>query len=748
MLAGPSPRLAAVEWRDLGEHRLRDLPRPERLYQVVAAGLRDTFATLRTASARRGNLPVQLTSFVGRAELLEARRLLAATRHLTLSGPGGTGKTRLAQRLAAESADDFPDGTWFVPLDSVDDPALVGSAIAQALTIEAGAEPPLDRVARELRDRRALLVLDNFEQVVDAAPVVTRLLQAAPQLKIIVTSRILLRTSGEQHFDVPPLSLPAGGPVTAVEASQSEAVRLFVDRATAIVPSFGLTEENATAVADIVTRLDGLPLAIELAAARVRLLPLEALRTRLDRRLAVLTGGARDLPARQQTLRGAIDWSYDLLEEPDRRLFERLGVFAGGASLTQAEEVCGPPAELGGEVLDGLGSLVEKSLLRSMAGADDEPRFALLPTIREYALERLESRAGVAAVRRRHSTAYLGVASVCAPRLTGAAAQQELDRLALDHDNLRAAMDWAVSSAEPEIAHRLGAALWRFWQVRGHLDEARDRLERVLAMPGAAGLPAAIRAPTLGAAGSVAYWRGDRPATWTYYRAALATARESGDRALIADAALNAGFEPVEPAGGGARERYGAGRGFAEEAMTLYRELGDQRGLANALWGLAVAELAAADRVGARTHFEESLALHRQLRQPFGEGWALHMLGLVDLVEGHLDSAEHRFREAIGIFRASGDLPAASLLLLDGALLAQRRGQEERFWTLAGASAAYSQQSGAGLASNIEDFVDVERPPRPDGPEQAAWWDVGAAMSVDAAFDYTLGGTEPAASGL
>ncbi len=388
LLGGSLP--AGLELRDLGSHRLKDLARPEHLYEVTGPGPARSFPPLRTLEGRPNNLPVQLTSFVGRTDLAEARRLLETSRLLTLTGPGGTGKTRLALQLAAEVLDEFPDGVFFVPLDAILDPGLIPSAIVEAVGIDPGTEAPLAKLVGYLGDRRALLVLDNFEQVVDGAGVVGQLLRDAPGIKILVTSRIVLRTYGEQELPVPPLRLPGTGTITtAAEASAIEAVRLFVERAMASQPSFRLTDANAAAVADVVVRLDGLPLAIELAAARVRVLPIEALRARLVERLKVLSGGSRDLPARQQTLRGAIDWSYDLLADPDRQLFVRLGVFAGAASLEQIEAVCGPQAELGQDAFDGLTSLAEKSLLRPVAG-DDGPRFAMLATIREYALERLD----------------------------------------------------------------------------------------------------------------------------------------------------------------------------------------------------------------------------------------------------------------------------------------------------------------------------------------------------------------------
>ncbi|HEV8490207.1 MAG TPA: adenylate/guanylate cyclase domain-containing protein [Candidatus Limnocylindrales bacterium] len=741
-------RLPGVELRDLGEHRLKDLAHAERLFQLDVDGLPVTFPAPRTLSARPNNLPVQLTSFVGRDEIDEARRLLGKTRLLTLTGPGGTGKTRLALQLAAELMDDFPDGVYFAALDAVDDADLVPSAIADALGIEPGAEPPLERVIGRLRERRALLVLDNFEQVLGAGPGVGRLLREAPNVKVVVTSRIVLRTSGEQEFAVPPLALPPIGAEASVdEVGRSEAVRLFVERALAAQPAFRLEPSNAPAVAEIVSRLDGLPLAIELAAARIRLLPVETLRARLDQRLATLTGGARDLPARQQTLRGAIDWSYDLLDEPDRRLFARFAVFAGGACLNEVERVAGPASELGREVLDGLGSLAEKSLLRAVPGAGDEARFAMLATIRDYALERLVDGGEADDLRRRHAAAYLELAEGLAGQLMGRHGRRSLDRLALDHDNLRAAIDGAIDRGEAETAFRLGTALWRFWQARGHLDEGRERFGRILATPGADALPPAVRSRALGAAGGIEYWRGDIAATHARYAPALEEARRSGDRPIVAEALYNLGFAAASEFAS-EDDRYVAGRALWEQSLAAFRELGDDRGVAGATWALAISELSRRDFTAARRLFEESRGLYRSIDDPFGEGWANHMLGMVSLVEHDPDGAEEDFRDALTSFDRTSDQAGILLLLIDFAIAARERGDLPRHWRLAGAADVVRSTTGVGLADQTPiEYVDWTLPEAPFGdPEAERWWAEGRAMSVDEAVAYALTGEVAARS--
>jgi predicted ATPase/class 3 adenylate cyclase len=406
-----------VALKDLGEQRLRDLARSERVFQLMAADLPGDFPPLRTLAAVPNNLPLQLTTFIGREQQLQALRtrlLRPDVRLLTLTGPGGTGKTRLALQAAADLLDHFPDGAFFVPLAPLVDPDLVPSAIAQSLDVrEAPGRPILASLKDFCRPRQLLLLLDNFEQVTAAAPVATELLAAAPGLKVLVTSRALLRLYGEHEFPVPPLALPdRRAAPTAAHLAQFEAVHFFADRAQAARPDFAITDDNAAAVAEICHRLDGLPLAIELAAARVRALPPRALLQRMERSLPLLTGGARDLPARQQTLRSTIAWSYDLLEPGEQTLFRRLAVFLG-CTIEAAEAVCaGEPPRPGAtsvtlplldlDVLEGLESLLEKSLLRQREAADGQPWYLMLATVREFALERLEESGEAGPVRRRH----------------------------------------------------------------------------------------------------------------------------------------------------------------------------------------------------------------------------------------------------------------------------------------------------------------------------------------------------------
>jgi predicted ATPase len=734
-------RLPSIELRDVGEHRLKDVAHPTRLYQLVGEGLPDQFPPLRTLESRTDSLPPQLTSFIAREELNQGKRLLAGTRLLTLTGPGGTGKTRLAVQLATEVSDDFSNGVFFVPLDAVRDPELVPSAIATALGLPpaaGSASSPMARVMDHLRDRAVLLLLDNFEQVVDAAPVVAQLLRDAPRIKVLATSRIPLRVAGEQEFPIPPLAVPEDDAVGAELVLRSAAVVLFVERATAVRPDFRLDDENSAVVVDIVRGLDGLPLAIELAAVRLRVLSVEALRERLHRRLPILTGGARDVPARHQTLRDTIEWSYELLDPPDRDLFERFGVFASAACLVEAEPVCGPPEQLGEEVLDGLVSLTEKSLLRAVPHALEEPRFVMLATIREYAVDRLGGRAEAETLRRRHAETYLALVEKVAPNLLGPQGKLLLDRLEQDHDNLRLALDWALERGEAAFALRFLAGIWRFWQTRGHLLEAWERAQRILALPNLASEAPELRARALTAAGGIAYWREDGSAAHELYREALELARVTSDRALLAEALTNLGYVP-EPNQSASSGLSLGGRPFFEEAIGLYRELGDREGLSAAIGALAVSRIRAGDLEGARPLVEESLALARATDNRFAIGWSLNGLSIIAYYEGRLQEAVRSGVEALRVFSETGDVSGISVILVELSAAAQSLGALEPTWRLRGAGVTLSNRFGVAWSDSVVAFLGIPPLVRPtdDAVAQRAW-DAGSAMTVDEAVAYAL----------
>jgi predicted ATPase/class 3 adenylate cyclase len=758
LLGGALPPEASL--LDLGAHRLKDLREPEHLYQLAAPGLEATFPPLATLDARPNNLPTQLTSFVGREEeLATAGSLLAANRLVTLTGPGGTGKTRLSLQVAAGAAEDHPDGVFFVPLETVRDPALVASRIAGEIGVaETGGKSGRDVLVEWLGSKRVLLVLDNFEQVIEAGPVIAELLRAAPGLKVLTTSRAPLRVSGEQEFPVPGLPVPpdpghlggyeqarlGGGPALDLAFLNTfEAVRLFIARAVAVRPEFRVTNENAPAVAAICARLQGMPLAIELAAARVKLLSPEAILSRLEHQLNLLAAGARDLPARQQTLRGAIAWSYDILDEPDRRLLDRLSVFAGGFDLDAAEAIGGPSDEIGRDVLDGLMALADQSLIRAQDA--DPPRFQMLETIREFAAEMLEGRADAAEIRSRHRRWFLELAEVTAPRLAGPDQRALLEQLEREHDNIRAVLDRASAAGDASCAIRLAFAMWRFWQKRGHLYEARRRLEAMAAAPWSQTDPT-LRARLMEALGGVLWWQADIAAMRTAYEEALAIWRTIGDKSEIANALYNYSFaftvnadpridpRSADPEGLGARAQ--------EEALALYREIGDLRGQANVLWGIGNREyFRMADDAG-EAHLREALELFRQVGEVTMEAWSLTMLGGALIRLERPEESRPVLRHALRHFHGSSDASGIALVLDNLHSQAVMDGDLPRAARLHGAARRLTAATGAELAGFVDERFEIGARPHISGrlpaDQLAGYRAEGAAMALDEAVAYAL----------
>ncbi len=746
--------------RDLGEHRLRDLAAPEHLAQVDAEDLPSEFRVLRSLDARPNNLPTQLTTFVGRErELGEALDALSRTRLLTMTGPGGTGKTRLSLQLAAAAAEGFPDGVWFVALEPVRDAELVAPTIARVLgAASSSARAPIDLLAELLGETRQLIVLDNFEQVIAGAPVVADLLRRCPNLTVLVTSRAPLRVSGEQEFPVPGLPTPpdvsqlseierlnlplALREPDAASLSQYEAVRLFIARAVAVRPGFAVTNANAPAVAQICARLHGMPLAIELAAARIKLLSPEQILARLEDHLALLTAGSRDLPERQQTLRGAIAWSYDLLGEGPRRLVDRLSVFRGGCDFETAELVCGPAVEVGGEVLDGLTGLVDQSLVR----VDDmlaEPRFVMLESIREFAAEQLDIRGESDQVRERHALAMVDLAERAQPHLSGVDQRTWLDRLERDHDNLRAALDWTTARPRPDLAARLVYATWRFWQQRGYLNEARTRLEAMARQDWE--LEPVLRARFAEALGGVAYWQSDRPAATHWYDVALSVWQDGDDKRELANALFNRAYADIISLMGGLAlddELFEATRAMLMRALKLYEELGDKAGEGNIIWGLGSFYYYNRDLPAAREWYQRSLELHRGSGQRTMEAWSLHMGALVDIGDRKFEEGGETAREALEVFADSGDVAGITLELDNLASVAAARGDLVRSGRLWGAARHLQQLTGTGLADYVEETFEMFSTPTPRqllSPEDLAVRAAeGAAMSLDEIVAYAL----------
>jgi predicted ATPase/class 3 adenylate cyclase len=645
-----------VSLLDLGAHRLKDLQQPGQLFQLVIEGLAAEFPPLKTLDSYPNNLPIQPTPFIGREKEVHAvqQKLLRQDVHLvTLTGPGGVGKTRLALQVAAESSEHFADGTWFVSLAPLTDPNLVIPTIIQTLGLqEVRDQSPLEHLKGALQEKQMLLLLDNFEQVVSAAIQVADLLTVCRHLNVLVTSREVLHVRAEHEFPVPALALPDPKHLPDLSTlSQYEAVALFIERAQAVKPDFQVTNFNAPAVAEICARLDGLPLAIELAAARSKLFPPQTLLARLGQRLPLLTSNTRDVPARQQTLRETIQWSYDLLSALEQRLFRRLSVFSGGCTLQAIEAVSAAFGDETTLVLDTVASLIDKNLLQQTAADEDELRFTMLETIREYGSEALSTGREMEVVRQAHAAYYSTLAEDAARGLQGPQQAEWLERLEREHDNLLATLSWSLEPKQAgpnsEIALRLFVALEMFWDVRGLYSEARAYLEEVIA--GRKGVATSVRARALRLAAGFADVEADHARAEALLQECLALYRQLGDAHGVASTLQGLGWLAQI-------NNYEAACSLYEESLALYREVGDREATGWLLNSLAHAVSAKGDYRRGHSLFEESLVMFRELGNKRGIAYSLHTSALwLLLARGDQAIVRARLEENLAISRELGD---------------------------------------------------------------------------------------------
>jgi predicted ATPase/class 3 adenylate cyclase/Tfp pilus assembly protein PilF len=693
-----------IELRDLGEHRLKDLAHPHRLFQVLAPDLPTDFPPLRSLDAHLHNLPIQLTSFIGRTrEIAEIKRLLGASRLVTLTGSGGAGKTRLALQAAADAVDDYPGGVWLAEFAPITDPALVPRTVASALG--APEQPGRDineTLVDALRSKTLLLVLDNCEHLLAAcADLAAAVLRACPEVRILATSREGLGVPGETLWRVPSLSLPDVRRLPNVEdLVLYEAVRLFVDRAVATTPEFTVTSENAPAVARVCQRLDGIPLAIELAAARVKVLTVEQIAARLDDRFRLLTGGSRTVVPRQQTLRAAIDWSYHLLSEPERVLLRSLSVFAGGWTLEAAESVCAGGSTESASILDLLTSLVDKSLVVAETQRG-EARYRLLETIRQYGWDRLVESKEAGDVRTRHRDWYLDLAERAEPKFRGPEQLAWLERLETENDNLRTALEWSkAEEGRAEAWLRLAAALHWFWFMRGDFSEGREWLEGALSIKSNAS--SSVRARALCGAGLLALRQGDSKAEMLLQES-LALFGKLRDKWGTAYSLHHLAHVAERQ---GDYERAAA---LFEESLSLFRKAENRWGIGLSLHCLGDVTLGRGDYGRAKALLEESLPLCREVGNTFMLAYVLHNLGTVAEKQGDYERATALFEEGLVRTRQVGNKYHIPNLQCSLANVSLRRGDYERAMTLYRQSLVLRKEIGdkPGLVQCLEGLAGV-----------------------------------------
>ena len=720
--------------RDLGRHRLKDLPEPEHIYQLVISDTSDAFPAIRSLDAQPTNLPTPATPLIGReAEVGRVRELLTTARLVTMTGPGGTGKSSLALAVAHSVRERFPDGVFVSWLASTTDPQLLASAIGAPLGIqESGDRPASETLLEHLRPRSMLVLLDNFEQVTSGAGYLAEMLLAAPGLRLLVTSQTRLRLVEEQAFEVPPLPLPDPG-ADVGELVDNPGVRLFEARVRALRPDFSVGAAEAPAVAAIIARLDGLPLAIELAAARMRVLTPEAFLARLDRRLALLTGGGADRPTRHQTMRATLDWSYELLQADAQELFARLSIFRGGFNLDGAEAMSAVEPRLAADAIDALTTLVEHSLVRS-EHVEGQLHFSLLETIREYAFERLGTSGRADAIAAAHARLFRALAESLGPVVTLSDGAEQMGVLERETDNIRAALRWTLDHEPADAGLRLVAALWRYWHLRGYLVEAREWTAE--ALQAERPWSGATMARALLADGSLAYWQADTATATARYAQALEQARRTDDHAVLAEVLFDHAFMLT------AEGRSDEALELLAESETHFRSVGDNPGLGRVAFGRCFATALLGRIEDAVEWAEQALATFSRTGDLYWEGTAHHALGQCYRLSGRPAQAEESYRSALDLLSRLGDRSGVAVELDMLAVVAAQMGDARRALRLAGAAASIRDAIGAGQLVAIQmyrdpvEIVSGQIPPA----EAEELLSEGRSWSVPAAIAYARTG--------
>lgn len=672
----------SVSFVDLGGFWLKDIEEPTNLHAVIAEGVELSTAPPNAANTHPRNAPRDLSSFIGRdREVSHALEILDSSRVTVLTGPGGTGKTRLAIKIATLASNKFRDGAFFVPLAGITDPESVPNSLINALGFPASdaSVSPIENVVRYLRDRNALLIVDNCEHILTAIPHIQTVLAASPKTKVLATSRTPLGLRGERDIAIPPLDI------------ESSATQLFVDRATEVNASFALDESNADAVRQLVARLDGLPLAIELAASRARMMSPESILATLDP-LALTSSSTSG--RREQTLADTIRWSYELLTDAEQALMRRMAAFPAGADIKHIDEVCRPREDLGLDLINGIGRLVEHSLIVS-DDAHGAPRFRMLETIREFSVRRLDESPESDEIRNRHTATFLAFLESVNPHLEGPDPARWMDILEVENVNIQTAFDHAVATGDAEAAQRIVALAWRFWQTRGHLVAGAAAARAALALDGS---PLIIRARAIDAAGSIAYWMGDSAMTRSHYEKAVTLRKEAGITDGLARALYNLSF-PVSDEDG-----VEASAALLDEALALASDAGDRQLTVLLHMSLSRSWLRESPEQAIK-HADDAIAGSDEDGDPITAAWALNLRGVAHHIAGNDRAATADIKHALGVFLSLGDLSGIAVQLTCLAEIARTTGDDESALFLVGGVKSLRGATGLGINTAIDDTL-------------------------------------------